>query len=169
MARFSDSDDFEWEEDDDDEEASDADPAAELQELVDRADEMAETGGHRRAVRLWRKNIDRFADEPQAYFHYAQACFRLLSDDLIHDEMWESNADDVGVYEEALAALEEALTMDKEHVDSLNMIGALYVLRSNKELAIDSWERSLKANPNQPQVRTDLKGLKGNDEDEDDE
>jgi len=165
VPRYSDSDDFEWEEDGD-EEPADANEAEELQAIIDRAEEFAEVDEFRRAVRLWRQNIDRFADEPLAYYHYGQACFRLLSDDLIHEEMWENNADAVGIYEEALSALEEAVSMDKDHAPSWNMIGALYALRGNNQLAIEAWEKSLAIDPTQDQVRRDLRDLKGHDDDE---
>lgn len=164
MSRFDDSDDDSaWDETDDELDEEESGSAhEELQAIADRAEEMAESGDLRRPVKLWRKNMDRFADEPLAYFHYGQACFRLLSEEMIHEELWETNADIVGFYEEALSALEEAVSMEPEHHPTWNIIGALYALRGNRHLAIDAWEKSLAINPSQPQVREDLATMKEN-------
>ncbi|MCC6547982.1 tetratricopeptide repeat protein [Candidatus Sumerlaeota bacterium] len=146
--------------DDEEDDGEDEEEGAEIEALIAQSEEMAERGEQRKALRLWRKNIDRFADEPVAFYQMALAIFRLIEEASATEEMWEADADLVGMYEEAIGILEEALTMDDEHVDSWNLLGALLELRENHEEAIVAWERSLELNPDQKVVREDLKRVK---------
>ncbi|CAN5439102.1 hypothetical protein BH09SUM1_BH09SUM1_32820 [soil metagenome] len=155
---------FEWEEDSEEESADIADAAEgeELQQLIDETEELSETGELRKAVRMWRKSMDRFSDDPVAYFHLGRACFRLLTEEMVHEDLWQANADSVGLLEEALSALEEAVSMDPAHKDAWNLIGALHSLRDNHAQAAEAWEKSLKIDPKQKQVREDLASAREN-------
>ncbi|MCC7392424.1 hypothetical protein IT571_08730 [Candidatus Sumerlaeota bacterium] len=163
--RSSDEDDDSWSDssedyDDDDDDDDDEEEGAEIEALISQSDELAERGDQRRALRLWRKNIDRVADEPIAFYQLALAIFRVIEEASATEEIWHADADLVGMYEEAIGILEEAITMDDEHVDSWNLYGALLALRENNEEAIVAWERSLDLDPNQKVVKEDLKRLK---------
>lgn len=157
----------EWEGDADDaedeeeeESADEEDGESELTPIIEQANELIEDSEFRKAVRLWRRSMDRFADEPEAWYHFGRACFRLLADDITHEAMWENDADNLGIHEEALSALEEAVSMDEEHADAWNLIGSLHALRRNYRSAAEAWERSLEIRPNQRQVKRDLADAK---------
>lgn len=164
MPRFDDQDEEElWdEESDEDEEEPEPDDGEELDSIIGEGEHFAETGQYRKALRLWRRNIDRFSDEPLAFHHLALAAFHVLEEAAATQDIWQSDSDLLGLHEEAVTALEEALSMDKDRTDSLNLLGALHALRENYKEAIASWERSLKINPNQRQVKADLKDAKKN-------
>ena len=157
----------EEDEEEDDEEEEEEEGGTDLDEVVAEGEDLAERGELRKALRLWRKNIDRFADEPVAFYQLALAIFRVLEEAVATHEIWQSDSDLVGLYEEALSNVEESLAMDEEHVDSWNLLGALQALRENHKEAAAAWERSLELQPNQRQVKADLKRVKQNlDEDE---
>lgn len=143
-------------EDDEDEEEEADDGPEELEELIQQADELAELGEPRKALRLWRRQIERFIDDPNAQFAYAQAAFRLLEEEIVSEKWWVSDVELVAFFEESLSALEEAVSIDEGHFQSWNLMGALYALRHNYESAIPCWEKSLDINPDQIHVKNDL-------------
>lgn len=141
----------EWEEEDDD-----------LANVIELADDLADSGESRRALKLWRKTIERFPEEHEAWFHLGRACFRVLEEETEHHEIWIDDAELMGLYEEAVGALDEAVTIEEKHFDSWNLLGALYALRGNWRSAIECWEKSLKIKPGQEEVEEDLENAREN-------
>ncbi len=158
MPQFDEDDDVLWEEEEQTEEEEDADD--ELDNLIAEVDELADTGQLRRAVRIWRRSIDRFSDEPRAYHHYGLTCFRLLEFETSYQPNWDTEPSLVGLYEEAAGALEEAVGLEEENYEAWNILGALYALRENYREAVQAWERSLSTEPDQPQVVEDLESVR---------
>lgn len=131
----------------------------ELDDFIAEVEELTETGQLRKAVRLWRRSIDRFSDEPEAYFHYGLTCFRRLEEEAAVQEIWHAEPELVGLYEEASGALEEAVNLEDDNHEAWNVLGALYALRENHQEARKAWQRSLEIDPHQPQVKQDLKAI----------
>jgi tetratricopeptide (TPR) repeat protein len=148
--------DFSSDEDEADDEGE-SEGGDDLEALLARAEELSESGENRAALRLWRRSIDRFADEAEAHFQYALTAFRELEELSGGSEIsWGAEPELVGLYEEALSELEEAVAIDDSHHPAWNLMGALYALRGNHESAVTCWEKSLEILPNQPKVREDL-------------
>lgn len=162
---------FSLDEDDDDGDEEEGDEEAggdeELDSLIERTDELAQEGEYRKAVKLWRQNMDRFSEFPRAYYHHALACFRYLEAEISIHSMWESDAKLIGLHEEAATALEESVELDDEQIDAWNLLGALHALREDHRSAAICWERSLELSPNQKQVKSDLAAAKAKLGDED--
>lgn len=159
MAPYEDDEEDYWDRDpmeDDEEDEEEGEELEELPDVVLAADELAELGEPRKALKLWRREIERFVDEPDAQFAYARTAFRLLEEEIVTEKWWVSDVELVALYEESLAALEEAVNIDEGHYQSWNLMGALYALRRNYESAIPCWEKSLELNPDQPEVKSDL-------------
>ncbi len=159
MPQFDDDEDLLWEEEDE-EQAEVEEDSNELDELIAEVDELSDTGQFRKAVRQWRRSIDRFSDEPRAYHHYGLTCFRLLEEEAAYQPNWDTEPSLVGLYEEASGALEEAVNLEEDNFEAWNILGALYALRENYREAIGAWERSLAIEPNQEQVREDLETVR---------
>ncbi|MCC5877061.1 MAG: tetratricopeptide repeat protein [Candidatus Sumerlaeia bacterium] len=161
MPAYEDDEEDYWDRDpmedgDDEDEVEEGGGPEELEELIQQADELAELGEPRKALRLWRRQIERFIDDPNAQYAYAQAAFRLLEEEIVTEKWWVSDVELVSLFEESLSALEEAVTIDETHFNSWNLMGALYALRHNFESAIPCWEKSLEINPDQIDVKNDL-------------
>jgi tetratricopeptide (TPR) repeat protein len=152
----------EEEEDDDDESGEEGGSSSfgelsdDLVQLIEETEELAEAGELKKALRLWRKSIDRFSDEPVAYFHMALGCFRLLSEEMTTGGVWDSTAEMAALHEEALSHCDECLEMDDEFIPALNLMGALHVLRDDHKEAVKAWKRSLAIDEDQPDVKQDL-------------
>lgn len=127
-----------------------------LEALIELGEELAESGELRRALRLWRKAVDRFPEEQEVWFRLGQACFRVIEDESSHHDIWEDDAELQGLHEEALTALDESITIDDRHHHSWNLLGALYMLRKNPQSAVECWEKSLQIKSGQKQVKQDL-------------
>lgn len=157
MPAYEDEEDY-WDQDpaDSDEDEEPEDPE-DLEDVIAQGEELSDFGEHRKALRLWRRHIDRFSDEVDAQFSYGQAAFRVLEEQIVTERWWNSDAELVTFYEESLGALEEAVSIDEEHAPSWNLMGALFALRQNHDSAISCWEKSLEINPDQPEVKSDLK------------
>jgi tetratricopeptide (TPR) repeat protein len=179
MPRFNDDDELEpeegeWEgeelEEDEDAELEDEDleeedgaaplyddeVSSELQELIDEAEDLAEQGELKKSLRLWRRNMDRYSDEPIAYYHLALATFRLLNEELMTSGAWDSTAELAVLHEEAITALDECLAMNKKFVAAWNLLGALHMMREEYKDAVKAWEASLELDEDQDEVRSDL-------------
>lgn len=163
MAPYEDEEDY-WEQDpadsDDEDEEGALEEPEDLAEMIDLGEQLAELGEHRKALRLWRRHIDRFSDEADAQFAYGQAAFRVLHEEIVTERWWNSDAELVTFYEESLSALEDAVTIDESHFPSWSLMGALFALRHNHESAISCWEKSLEINPDQDDVRNDLEEIR---------
>ncbi|MBI1289860.1 hypothetical protein GC173_01265 [bacterium] len=150
------------EEDDEDESEEEAEETSsdevleEIAALVEESEELCDRGEFRKAVRLWRRVIDRFADEPVVYFYKAHATFRLLCEEVLSGGAWDSSAEAAVLHEEVLATLDEALAMDSEYIEALNLLGAAHMLRDDHREAVKAWEASLKLDEDQPDVEADL-------------
>jgi tetratricopeptide (TPR) repeat protein len=128
----------------------------EIANLVEESEELCDRGEFRKAVRLWRRVIDRFADEPIVFFYKAQATFRLLCEEVLSGGAWDSSAEASVLHEEVLSTLDEALVMDSEYIEALNLLGAAHMLRGDHGEAVKAWETSLKLDEDQPDVEVDL-------------
>lgn len=154
-------------EDDDEESEEEAEETTtdevleEIAALVEESEEFCDRGEFRKAVRLWRKHIDRFSDEPVVYFYLAHATFRLLCEEVLSGGEWDSSAEATVLHEEILATLDEALAMDDEYVEALNLLGAAHMLRGEHAEAVKAWEASLALDEDQPDVETDLEEARG--------
>jgi hypothetical protein len=79
MGRYDEEDDDGiWEEGDDEEEESGDGNDEELDALIEETTEYVETGEARKAIRLWKRSMDRFADEPPRLFP-PRRCLPALS------------------------------------------------------------------------------------------
>ncbi len=148
-----DEDEGDWEDEDEDDD---------LNAIIELSDELAESGELRRSMRLWRKNIERFPEDPTAWFQLGRACFRVLEEESEHHDIWADDAELLGFYEEAAGALDEAVTIDEDHYESWNILGALYAIHGNWRSAIECWEKSLKILPGQKDATEDLKHAREN-------
>jgi tetratricopeptide (TPR) repeat protein len=156
MPTFDDDEEY-WDEDPlEDEDEEEEDDVEDHTAIVEQADELADVGEFRKAIRLWRRSIERFSDEPEAQFAYGRTVFRLLEEEIVTEKWWVSDAELVSLYEECLAALEEAVSIDDQFLPSWNLMGTLFALRQNYESAISCWQKSLEIDDDQPQVRIDL-------------
>jgi len=143
--------DFEEDEGDEDEEEEEGDE--ELALLVEQADELIETGEARKAVALWRRSIDRYSDEPSAYFHYARACFRLIEEELGDIEELADDSELLPIYSRGLSAVEEATAAEEENADWWTLLGQFYALRGKWKPAAESFNQSIELKPRQPAVK----------------
>lgn len=142
-------DDDEAESPDDDEEEIEED----LVELIDEATELVETGEARKAVRLWRRSIERFADEPEALFQFARACHQVLEDDLGDEEAVPADSELLPFLELGLSQAEEATTQDPEHAGAWALMGRFFFLGGRFSGAVEAFEKALEADAGQPEVQ----------------
>jgi tetratricopeptide (TPR) repeat protein len=155
MPRFDDEEEYGWEDEeesagpDDDEEDDDE---VGLDTLIEVADELVETGEARQAIRLWRRSIERFSDEPEAYYHQARACYGYLLEQL-GDEFLENDQEELlPIHNQAISALEEALAMEPDDAASWNLLGDLYRMKENWATALDSYKKAYKLDPDLPVI-----------------
>jgi tetratricopeptide (TPR) repeat protein len=141
---------------DDEEEDEDDDEEQELDELIEESEELVETGQARKAMRLWTKAIDRFADEPAAFYHLGLACLRHIEEET-GGEPVEEDSDLTTVYEEGLTALNEATGMEPDDAAAWTALGRLLMLGRKYSEAADCFEKSLGLDDSQRQTKKLLK------------
>lgn len=155
MPRFEDEEDY-WEEEDIEEEEQDEeeddDEEGELEELIDLSDEYIETGQSRQAIKLWRKSIDRFSDEPEALYNYARACHGYL-DEQLGDEPLSGDIDLSPLMDQAVSALDEATAMDPDKKAYWNLLGKLHVKNEKFGAAVEAFRKSLELDEDQSEIQ----------------
>lgn len=142
---------------DDDEDAGEGNEFADLDSVVEESEELIESGEFAKAIELLHGGIEVFPEEAALHFLLGLASLESLREDIDRSELWEDDTDAVEMYEQAVAAFEEALNLEPEHVGSLNALGTLYALRGNHEGAINCWEKSLEVEPDQSTVNEDIR------------
>lgn len=155
MPRLDDEEDYLWgddDEEDEDEEEYEDEEEGELDQLIDVSGEMVETGESIAAMRLWRHSIDRFSDEPRAYVAHAEACLGYLMEQLGDEPLRRDDEELQPVFKRAVFAAEEALGIEPEEYEAWNILGELYRLQQNTELALNAWNKSLELNPDQDAI-----------------
>lgn len=154
MPRYEDEEEPDFAEDEDEEE--DGDDEQELDELIEQSEELVETGQARKAIRLWTKSMDRFADEPAAFYHLGLACLRHIEDET-GGEPLDEDSELMSVYEDGLTALNEATTMEADDAAAWTALGRLLMLGSKYQEAVECFEKSLELDENQRQTKKLLK------------
>ena len=158
-------DEFEDDDEDDEEEEEEDDGDGDLEALIEEAEALVGEGEYLKAIKLWKRSLDRFSDEPAAYYHLAHAIHEfILAEQSTMDGDWTQDTKLMGLSEDAISALGEATVMDPEHHDSFALVGHLHALRGEKESAIENFERSLALNPGQKKIKKALDALKEDDE-----
>lgn len=127
-----------------------------LDDYIVTTEKAAGDGRLDEAVEVMREGVRRYPESPTGRYNLGVALFLLLKKDREHQELWENLADDEQLAEEAIMALEGAVTSDPSFVQAYNNLGTLYALRGRKEHALASWKKSLELNPDQPDVRADM-------------
>lgn len=161
MPRFEDDDEeMLWEDDADDDEEEDVDEGDDdLSELIEITEELVETGEAKKAIRLWRRSIDRFADEPLAFYHQGLAAQRYLEEELGGRKLTGADTDLLPFYDLAVSAFEEVVSMEPENTDALNALGHLHATRGRAKMAREAWEKSLEIKEDQDDIRAELEDL----------
>lgn len=158
FSSFEDEDEDLLEEDgDDDEEYVDESDFSDVDTVVEEGEEMIDAGEYDKAIAHYSRAIEVFPDNALVHYGLGFAAFSKLREDAAELELWEDDADMVELYEQAMAGFDEAIELNPEHTPSLNLMGALYRLRENYDMAINTWERSLDIDPDQDEVEKDIK------------
>ena len=113
----------------------------------------------RKAVDLLEQALGIDPENATAHYDLGVCYLKVLKSDLEVSEIWEDKADDEEFFELAIVAFQRALEIDPELVEAYNNLGMLYALRGWNDQAKEQWERSLKINPDQPEIRHDLTSL----------
>jgi tetratricopeptide (TPR) repeat protein len=140
-----------------------------LDDYIVTTEEVAREGRLDEAVDVMREGVKRYPDSATGQYNLGVALFLRVKKDRDHLVLWENLADDDQLAEEAINALEAAVETDPSFVQALNNLATLYALRGRKQEALDAWNRSLKLDSNQPEVRADMEmycsGISPRDED----
>ena len=160
IADYGDEDEDDSFEDEDEEEYDDEEVVDEeedeLEALIDEGEALIEEGEYAAALELFREACDRFPDNPWASYHVGQTALMMFTDGIENEPNWQDDDDLVGLHEEALNAFETAISLDEEYYPALNGLGALYILTRSPKLAVEAWEKSLAANPDQEDIEAAL-------------
>ncbi len=160
MPTFEDEEEYEWEDSDDEEEEEVEEEETDLDVLIDETEELVETGQARRAIRIWKKSMDRFADEPRAFYQLGWACYRYLEDELGGRETLAGDPELLPFYEEGIYSLEEAVSMEPDNQQAWNLAARLYLMRDKKKAAIEALEKSLEIDDSQDDIQEMLDDLR---------
>ena len=127
-----------------------------LDDYITTSEQVAREGRFDEAVDVMREANLRYPESPTGRYNLGVALFLRVKQDNEHLELWENLADDDQLAEEAISALEGAIEVDPDFVQAYNNLARLYALRGRKQEAIETWEKSLKYNPDQPEIRSDM-------------
>jgi tetratricopeptide (TPR) repeat protein len=127
-----------------------------LDDYIDVSEQVAREGRLDEAVDVLREATQRYPESPTGQYNLGVALFLRVKQDREHLELWENLADDEQFASEAIDALEAAIAADAGFVQAYNNLGRLYALKGRRQEACDTWEKSLKLNPEQPEIRADL-------------
>lgn len=153
-------DDFEDDESEDEEEEEDEDGDSDLLALIDEADTLVGEGEYLKAIKLWKRSLDRFSDEPAAYFHTAKCIHEfIVAEQGASDDDWKDNTKLFALSEDAIGYLQEAVGMDDDHEEAWLVLGQVLALRGDNEEAVVAFEKTLELNPNQKKAKKALQQL----------
>ena len=127
-----------------------------IEEYISTAERLAEEGRVDEAVDILREATDKYPQNAHAYYDLGVTIFMKLREDLAHLELWENLADDEELAEECHFAFQSAIQRDPTMVAAYTNLGTLLALRGRVRKAIESWEKSLELNPNQPELAADV-------------
>lgn len=127
-----------------------------LDDYISVSEKVAGEGRMDEAVDVMREANRRYPESPTGRYNLGVALFLRVKQDREHLELWENLADDDQLAEEAINALEGAIEADPNFVQAYNNLARLYALRGRKHQAVETWEKSLQFNPDQPQVAADM-------------
>lgn len=140
-----------------------------LDDYISTSEQVAKEGRFDEAIDVMREANHRYPESPTGRYNLGVALFLRVKQDREHLELWENLADDEQLAEEAIDALERAIEADPNFVQAYNNLARLYALRGRKVEAVQTWEKSLKFNPDQPDIRADMEmyrdGISPRDED----
>jgi Flp pilus assembly protein TadD len=149
-------DDTSYHDEEEDREYSDENEFTDLDSVVEEGEEMIEGGEYSKAIEHFTRATEVFPESATAHFSLGVACYSQLRELMAEQEIWTDEAKCVEVYEQAISALEEALALEPDHKEALNLLGTLFQIRGNDEGAVNCWSKSLEIDGDQETVAADL-------------
>ena len=133
------------------------------EELLDEGIRQGTEGNFGKAVQSLEAAIAIRDDDPDAFYnlgvvlgHLAAASMKVRHGFRVWDK---SRVPTAVLIDKALFYYQQALDLDPEYTAALNNMAMLYVLREEKDLAIEALKRSLAIRPDQPEAIRELHDL----------
>lgn len=115
----------------------------------------------KKAISFLKKAVNLDNNNPEAHYNLAVAYSRVLLSDLEIEKLWEDHTDEEELFELAINEYLQCLELDEEFTQAHNNLGTLYAMRDWDDKAIEEWEKSLRIDPDQPDIKEELEDLKG--------
>lgn len=101
-------------------------------------------------------------DNPVLHYNLGVVYGMKLMEDLDVSKLWEDHTDEEKLFQTAILEYQKALELDPDYIEAYNNLGVLYELKGWKQKALEVWEKSLSLEPNQKDIKENIKSLKLN-------